>query len=546
MVWGGMGIDGGQVRGRWAVARAALDSGRLRRVVVAFLVFSIVEWATWIAILVWAFEQGGVRASSLIAVVQLVPAALLAPVMATWSGRRRPVTALVTGYATQGVTFSATGIALAIDAPYAVSASLACMGAIAITMTRPVHHALLPRIARTTGELTVGNAASGSAEAMAVLLGPLACAVLIGPAGPGGVVLAMGLACLGCAALTAGLRLEAGGAAQASEKSPHALARAILRHSAARTLTSLVTVEHVLVGTMDILLVVLAIDLLGMDDSGPALLNAALGVGGLVGAAAVVLLTAGTRLVPGIVLGAVVAGAAFAVTAASPTAMAAAILLTIAGAGKLFFDVSVRTLVQRTLPEHLLTAVFGFMEAVTMAAIALGSSLVPLLVELTGARGAFVVAGLLLPVAGLVLVRRLSRLAASAQVPPDALALLARVPILSVLAPRVLDRLAIESHRETVPSGSFVVQQGEHGDRFYVVRTGTAAVTIDGEPIRELGPGAWFGELALLHDTPRTATVSAVTDLELLTLGRDTFLAFVAHVPRAVEEADAHARDTYR
>ncbi len=132
----------------------------------------------------WAFDHGGLRSSSLIALVQLVPAALLAPVLAAWSGRRRPETALVAGYATQGAAFLATGTAIALDAPYALSVALACSGAVAITMTRPVHNTLLPRIARTAGELTVGNAASGSAEALAILLGPLACAALIGPFGP--------------------------------------------------------------------------------------------------------------------------------------------------------------------------------------------------------------------------------------------------------------------------------------------------------------------------------------------------------------------------
>ena len=71
-------------------------------------------------------------------------------------------------------------------------------------------------------------------------------------------------------------------------------------------------------------------------------------------------------------------------------------------------------------------------------------------------------------------------------------------------------------------------------------------MTVDRKPVRELGTGDWFGEVALLHDKPRTATVSAATDLELLGIGRDTFLAFVAHVPRAVEAADAHARGRYR
>lgn len=534
-----------RMAGRWQVARAALRSGRLRRVLLAFLVFNVVEWAAWIAILVWAFGRGGVRSASLIAIVQLVPAALLAPVMAKWSGRRRLQIALVAGYAVQGVTFSATGLSLLMDAPYAVSAVLASLAAIGVTITRPVHNALLPRISRTTGDLTVGNAGSGSAEALAILVGPLACAALIGPTGAGGVVLVMGLAMLGCAALTTGLHLEPGAATLGQASGGASTGRAVLRNPASRTLASLVGAEYVLVGAMDILLVVLAIDLLGMPDSGPALLNATIGLGGLAGAAGTLALTAGARVVPGLLAGALVAGAAFALTAASSTAWLAAALLTVCGAGKVYFDVSLRTLVQRTLPEHLLIAVFGVLESVSMAGLALGSLIVPMLVEPAGPRGAFVLAGLLLPLAALVAMRRLRALDSTAAVPADVVELLSQVPILAVLAPRVLDRLALESRREAVAAGDVVVAQGDPASTFYVVRSGTARVSIDGHEVRELGPGGWFGELGLLHDIPRTATVTARTDVDLQSLGRDTFLTFVAHVPHAVQEAQEHARRTY-
>ena len=130
-----MGVYGDQqVQGRWAVTRAALASGRLRRVLVAFLVFNVVEWATWIAILVWAFAHGGLRSSSLVAMVQLVPAALLAPVIAAWSGRRRPTTALVTGYAVQGTHIPGDRCWRSWPTlPFAMSAALASLAAVAVT-----------------------------------------------------------------------------------------------------------------------------------------------------------------------------------------------------------------------------------------------------------------------------------------------------------------------------------------------------------------------------------------------------------------------------
>lgn len=540
-----MGASGVQ-QGRWAVTRSALRSGRLRRLLLAFLVFNIVEWGTYIAILVWAFDAGGLRLSTLVAVAQLVPAALLAPVIAAWSGRRNPQVALVAGYTAQAVTFAAAGIALLARAHSVVVVCLAVLSAIAITMTRPVHNSVLPRISRTTGELTVGNAATGTAEGLAILLGPLSCAVLIGWVGTGGVLAVMGLACATCALLTLGLHLtDADDAPPMTSGTTERSAMAILRSPAARTLTSLVSVEQVLVGAMDILLVVIAIDLLSMDQSGPPLLNAAIGVGALVGAGTTLALTVGQRVAPALIAGALLTGAAFAMTSLATTAWLASALLVACGAGKVVFDVALRTLVQRALPEHLLTAVFGVLEAVTMGALALGSLLVPVLVSAVGIHGAIMAAGLLLPLAALLVSRPVLRIDRSVQVPVDVAELLAGVPILSVIAPRVLDRLAIEARPQVVPAGQVVVEQGAAADTFYVIRSGSATVSIDGQHVRDLGPGAWFGELALLHDTPRTATVAAATDLDLLTLDRGTFLAFVAHVPRAVEAADEHARRTY-
>lgn len=533
-------------RGRLSVTLDALRSGPLRRALLAYLIFNIVEWATWIAILVWAFQEGGVRSSSLIAVAQLVPAALLAPFVAAWSSRRRPRTALVTGYLAQGTTFATTGVALAVGAPYAVCAILAALAAVAVTSSRPVHNALLPAISRTTGELTVGNAASGSVEALAILLGPVACAALIGPLGAGGVVLVMGFCSLAAAGLTVGLATEAGGASP-SGREPGALQqfRAIAMHPGARAITSLVAVEQVVVGTMDILLVLLAIDLLAMDESGPALLNSVFGVGGLLGSAAAVVLIAGRRIVTGLIAAAVVCGAALAATSLTSGAWTAAAALVVSGAGKVYFDIALRTLLQRALPERLLIAVFGAMEAVTMGGIAIGSVIVPFLVLAAGPRGAFVVAGLLLPLGALVTARRLSRLDGSVRVPADVLALLTGVPILTVLAPRLLDRLALEAKPGSVAAGTVVVREGDPAETFYVIRSGTAGVSIGGRRVRDLGPGAWFGELALLHDTPRTATITATTVLDVLMLERDTFLSLVAGVPHAVQEADDYARRTY-
>lgn len=314
----------------------------------------------------------------------------------------------------------------------------------------------------------------------------------------------------------------------------------------ARVLTLLVGAENVLVGMLDILLVLLAIDLLEMGESGPGLLNALLGVGGMVGAVAALALLGRQRLVPALVLGGITTGGAIAIAGLSTTPLVAMALIAASGAGKVFVDVGVRTQVARVLPDRLLTAVFGLQEATIMGGLAVGALLAPLVVSLAGDRGAFVVAGLVLPVLLVATLRPLRRTDAMAQVPMDVLALLRGVPALALLPARQLDRLALDSERVMVPAGRPVVVEGEVGDRFYVIAEGESRVSIGDAVVRELGAGGWFGELALLRDVPRTATVTAVTELRLHAIRREPFLAVVAGIRSSVDAVDDYARRTYR
>lgn len=537
-------MDAAPPPSRYAVLATAARNGRLRRALAAYLVFNLVEWATWIAILVWAYEIAGVRGASLIAVVQLVPAALLAPVVAVALARLPGGRALALGYAAQAVTFLGCGAALAADASYAVVAPLAALASVSVSMTRPVHFAVVPDVCDTTAELTTGNAASGWMEAAAIFAGPLLSGVLIVPLGPGGVVLLMGAACLVALALTVRLRASrrfpGGGDVGVRER-----ARQVGGDPVAGVLSLLVVGEYVLLGMLDILLVLLAIDVLEMGESGPGLLNAMLGVGGMLGAVLTLALVGRQRLVPAMVLGGLATGVAIAVAGLSTTPLVAMALVAVSGAGKVFVDVGVRTQVARVLPDRLLTAVFGLQEAIIMGGLAVGALLAPVVVALAGARGAFVVAGLVLPVLLGVTFRALRRTDSLAQVPVDVLELLRGVPALALLPARLLDRLALDSEPVAAAAGERVVVEGEAGDRFYVIAEGESRVDIGGSTVRRLGPGGWFGELALLRDVPRTATVTAVTELRLHAIRREAFLAVVAGVSSSVDAADDYARRTY-
>ncbi len=529
--------------GRGAVIRGAVSNSRLRRLLFGYLVFNISEWAVYLALLVWAYGEHGVRGASLIGVLQLAPAALLATPLSTLLFRFARGRSLVVAYALQSVSLLSLAAVLFLELPFAAVAPVAVVVAVTVTLTRPAHHALVPDISETTTELTAGNAASGAVEATATFVGPLLSALLLAAWSPGGVALVMGLASASSVVVVA--RVRGSAARPPAPTRGSSSARTLAKDPVARLLCGLVAAEYVLVGMMDILLVVLALDILSMSQAGPGLLNSALGVGGVLGVAFTVVLIGRTRLAPFVVLGAVCAGVPLMLAGVVGSPLGALVLIAVSGAGKLVFDVSNRTFVQRLLPDRLLTAMFGLQESLMMAGMAAGTVLAPALVGLLGGGWAFAAAGLLLPLVALVAARPLRRLDRSMVVPQDVLALLRGVPLLAVLTPRVVERMALEATSLHLGAGEVIIAEGDPGDRFYVVAAGRAAVTQSGAHLRDLSEGGWFGELALLRDSPRTATVTAATDVELLAVDRDSFLASVGLSAHARAVADGHADAHY-
>jgi CRP-like cAMP-binding protein len=90
-----------------------------------------------------------------------------------------------------------------------------------------------------------------------------------------------------------------------------------------------------------------------------------------------------------------------------------------------------------------------------------------------------------------------------------------------------------------VEPGTVIVREGDAGDRFYIVAEGEIEVSQDGRVLSELGSGGYFGEIALLRDMPRTATVIARTPVVLYALDRDDFLAAVTGHPQSAEAAES-------
>jgi MFS family permease len=517
----------------------------LRRALLAFFVFDCAEWSTWIAILVWAYQSGGPGAAGLIAVVQLVPATVAAPFTAVLGDRMRRDRALSLGYLVQAATMVATGVALALDAPSPLVYLAAAASATAVVMTRPVHHALVPEIAETPQELTAGNAATSTVEGAGALVGPLLAGAVIAWQGAGAVYLIMGVLSLGSALITRRLDLRRTFRVEGSAESAVAATvmgtRQLWRDRGALLLTIVVAAQFVLLGLMDILTVVLGIDVLGLGPSSPGLLVSAAGIGALLGAAATVVLVGRRRLSPAILAGMLITGLPLVLVAGVSLPIVAGALLAVYGFGKPFVDVAGRTLLQRTVPADVLSRIFGVQESLIMGGTALGSALAPLLVHVFGARGAFVATGLLLPSVGLAFWLRIRRLDDEALLPGPAFGLLQLVPVFAVLPQATLERLSREMVEQQYATGDQVIRQGDTGDRFYLVASGTVEIVRDGTVVTTTGRGGYFGEIALLRDVPRTAMVRASEPVVVFALDREQFLEAVTGTADAHEIADGEA-----
>jgi MFS family permease len=525
------------------VLRAIGRNRPLRRELTAYFLFASAEWGTWIAMLVFAFDRGGATAAGLVAVIQLVPAIFVAPLGSVMGDQLRRDRALGIGYLAQAITLGAAAAAMLADAPVAVIYGLAALATCAITLTRPVHQAILPTLAETPQELTASNAASSTLEGLSVFTGPVGTGLILAVASPGAVYALMAVAQVVAFTLTLRLHLHGPTRVERPDGSEGVVSSALggfraLRHEPdAAALTGLVGAQQVVVGLFEVLVVVIAIETLNMGQSGPGLLTGGDGIGAIVGAAATVTLIGRRRMAPAIGSGILLTGVPLALVAVAPGAALALILFSVFGFGKAFFDVAARTLLQRSVDDDVLARVFGLQEGLHTAGLAIGAGLASVLEAVFGSRGAFVVAGAFLPVLGLACWGRIRSLDKHAHVPGPELALLRSIDLFEPLEQPILEQLSWNLIPVEMTGGEVVITEGEAGDLFYIIAEGEAEVAIGGRTITTLGPGQYFGEIALIRDVPRTATVTAAGSLRLLALERDEFLSAITGSVRSAEAA---------
>ncbi len=522
--------------------RAVLRTPDLRRAQIGFAAFNIAELAVWIAMLVFAFERGGATEAGLVSVVQLVPAALVAPFLGTLADRAAPTKVQTTAYVAQALAVGATAAVLALDGPDVVAYCSAAIATMAFTTSRPTQAVLTPTLSRSPLELVAAMVTSGWIENSSVLIAPAIAGLILAAADAATVFGVMAVLLVLGALAIAPLRasdpdprrgaaddLAASGAREVTEGF-----RTLREHQPARLMVGFLGLEHVAWGAIDLLAVVLALDLLDLGPSGAGYLQAAFGAGGLVGISVAVLLVGGRRLAPAVVGGALVWGAALVVLGAAPGTATAFALLVLAGGGRAVLDMGARTLLLRASPPHVVSRVFGVAEGLDMLGLALGSLLVPVLVALGGPEAALVGVGVLIAALAAVRFGAVLSVDEAAHVPIVELALLRRLQIFEPLPTSSLEALAQALTAREFAAGAVVVREGDRGEWYFAIAHGEVEVRRGDACVAVLGRGDGFGEIALLHDVPRTATVRARGDVRLYALEREDFLiALTGHEPTA-------------
>jgi MFS family permease len=522
------------------IFRNSLSRRDLRHVEIASGLFTGSEWATWLAFLVYAYHHGGTAAASTISLVPLVVSALASPFLGAVASRHRTGQVLLAGYCAQGLTMAASAVAIAAGGPFGLVLVIAVLVNLAVTVIRPPLAHLLPTLVSTPDELTAANAMSGWLAGAGRVLAPVLVGVLINRQGPALALVATAAISLVAAALMIGI---AGPAPHGKESSPvrqlKGNLKAATKEPASRTLLVLYLYYFAVVGAIDLLCVVLAVGVLHMSAGGTGFLNAAIGVGVIL-AGGVTSLIVGRRHLSGFMVSGLLGGVfVLAALGLHATVMLAFVALAMAGIGGSVFEVTMQTLLQRTVASDAISGVFSIVETLMNIGLASGVLLVRVGSAVDGNRGALVAPAAIGVILVLVLFRRIRRIDSSARVPVVQIRLLQRIDLFHGLGAPELEGLAQRLEPVELPEGLPVVTQGDPGDLYYAVAQGTLEVKRDGAVVNHLVEGDGFGEIALVHDVPRTATVTTTSPVLLYSLDQESFILIVTGQPAVRRATDA-------
>ena len=523
----------------------ALATADLRRLQLAWTAASVGGWVFFIVLAVYAYNEGGATAVGVAALARMVPAGLAAPLAGVVVDRRSRREVLILITAGRGLVLAGIAVAVGAGAPLAVVLVLSALFTALQTAHRPAQAALLPALAETPRQIAASNAVWTAVDSAGFLLGALLGGVLVGATSTETAFL-----------VTAGLFAVAawplariprdpvpGYRDHEDEEGPleelGSGFRTVVGDPSLRLLVGVLSCSTFVEGAVDVLVVLVAIELLDLGDSGVGWLNSAWALGGIVGGAAAITLLGRGRLAAGLAGGCLLVGVPLLLVAALPEVAVAVAMLIVLGVGYSLIETAGLTLLQRLTSDDVLGRAFAVVESSYWLTTGAGAIAAPAIVGLFGVRGALVAIGLCLPVVAALRWAGLARFEAGAAIPEEAFTLLRRIPLFAPLPLGTLENVSRRLAEVEVSAGYAVVREGEPGERFYVIAEGRFEVSNSRGVYPPLGEGDVFGEIALLRDIPRTATVTARSDGLLYALDRESFLAAVAGHRFASRSADS-------
>jgi predicted MFS family arabinose efflux permease len=522
----------------------ALSTAELRRFQLAWTATSIGGWIFFILLAVYAYDEGGAAAVGAAGLARMLPAGLAAPFAGMLVDRhsRRDVLLLIT--LGRALLLTGIGAAVALDASLALVLVLSAVFTCLQTAHRPAQAALLPGLTQTPRQLASSNAVWTAVDNVGVLGGSLL----------GGTMIAV--TSLGAAfAITAGVFALA---LWPLARIPHdpippyreedeedgVLAevvsgfRIIIREPTLRLLVGMLSASTLVLGAVDVVVVLVTLELLDLGNASVGWLNSVWGVGGLIGGAAAITLLGRGRLAPALAGGFFMIGVPLMLVAGVPEIYATVVALLMVGFGYSLVETAGLTLLQRLTSDEVLGRAAAVVESSYWLTSGIGAVLAPVLVSLFGIEGALVAIGLLLPLLAVLRWRGLARFEAGREVPARVFEAMRRLEMFAPLPIGTIENLALRAEERPVRAGDVVVREGDPGMRFYVIANGEFGVANAHGRYPAMGPGDAFGEIALLRDVPRTATVTANTDGLLYQLDRDAFLTAVTGHRFSARSAD--------
>lgn len=546
-----------------ASLRRVVANRALLRVNAALAGSLIGDWAYATAVVVWAYQDAGAAGVGIWGVVRLGSLALVTPLAATLADRFPRTTVMVSSDLVRAAVVLGAAWAVLTEQPSLLVYALATLAPLVGAPFRPAQMALLPSLVDSPEELTAANGVGSTLESLAFFIGPAIGGLLVAVASIP-VVFAFNAATFVWSALlvmSIGRVTRPSDSTEAGDEPDRAVAddpapppevagpggvsealagfRVLWSQPDLRLVTVLYCAQTVVAGASIVFEVAMAVDLLGLGPQGVGYLDSVMGVGALAGGLLAVALGTRGRLASDFGVAVMFWALPLVLITIWPAAAPAFLAMLLIGVANPIADVNASTMLQRLVPDAVLGRVFGALDAAILAAMALGSLIMPALIALVGLRWSLAVLAAPVVAVSLAAMPRLRRMDERLR-PPEHVDVLRDTAIFAPLLESELEAVATQLQEIRVAAGTTVLTEGDEGDRFYLLEDGEADVIRRSELINHLTPGDCFGEIALLRDVPRTASVVATRDCTLQALTREQFLDVVAN-PEVRTRADALA-----